>query len=83
MSENKTWLTHPNKKQIIIYLIIWFIGTSLLVIATTDLFTKTIFTMSPLMLMMIIGATFPIPIFLTNYRKNKSNAEGAEIHVEE
>ena len=38
-----TWINHPTKKQLLLVIITWFIGSSLLVLSVTDLFTESFF----------------------------------------
>jgi hypothetical protein len=43
MTNEKPFHTHPSKKVLILFTTLWLIGTSLLVLVITDLFTEPLF----------------------------------------
>ena len=65
-------ILNPSGKTLSIFIAVWFVGVSLLVLSSTDLFTETLFQKKNLMTNnLIIGATITILIQVKNYLKNK------------
>lgn len=66
-----TWINHPTKKQLLLVIITWFIGSSLLVLSVTDLFTESFFQKEYIMMYFIlIGSSYTTFKVFVNYRKN-------------
>lgn len=60
------WVNNPNKKQLGLYLVLWFIGVALLALAVTNFFTE-----SPLVRrngLVILLVTFPTIILIRMIR---------------
>lgn len=71
-----SWITHPTKKILLIFLATWFVGTGLLVLAATDLFRESFLNRKYIMIYVLITmstrTTFKL---LLNYFKSKSTIE--------
>lgn len=66
-------ILNPSGKTLSIFIIVWFVGVSLLVLASTDLFTQSIFQKQYHMTnSMIFGSTITILIQIRNYFKYKN-----------
>jgi hypothetical protein len=65
-------ILNPSGKTLSIFIIVYLIGTSLLVLASTDLFSDTMLQKKYLMTnFMIVGSTITILIQIINYLKHK------------
>jgi len=70
MKQN-TFLNQPTTKQLILVLSAWFIGSVLLVLSATDLFTESFFQKDYFILYFLIaGATYTAFKVTTSYIKN-------------
>ena len=41
--KKESWIQNPSKKQVILFGIAWFVGALLLILASTNLFTESLF----------------------------------------
>ncbi|MAD97317.1 MAG: hypothetical protein CMB99_08335 [Flavobacteriaceae bacterium] len=70
--EKKSFYTHPTKKVVIIFVILWVVSTLLLVLAITDGFQESLFKKNNLIINSILfGSTFTTVSLIRNYIKNK------------
>ncbi|AXT19480.1 hypothetical protein D1817_06235 [Flavobacteriaceae bacterium] len=65
------WINNPSRKQLIVFISLWFIGITLLALVVTDLFTETLFQSKNSIVLLLMG-TSTVVIFklLLNYIKN-------------
>jgi hypothetical protein len=65
-------ILNPSKKIVILVLISWFIGVLLLILASTDLFTESMFQRKYTITNgLIFSATITILVLIKNYLKSK------------
>ena len=72
MGKEKNWIQNPSKKQVILFGIAWFVGALLLILASTNLFTESLFQrryIATNVLMLLSTTTFVA--VLVNYLKRK------------
>jgi len=70
--QNRNWATHPTKKNLIIFVIIWAASNGLLVLSTTDLFTESFFKKKYILIYaMMIMSTVGLFKVLSNYFRVK------------
>ena len=76
-SEQKgRWITHPTKRNLLIFLSIWFVGTGLLVLSATDLFRESFLNRKYIMIYVLITmSTLTTVKLLLNYFKSKRTIE--------
>jgi hypothetical protein len=54
----KNWKNNPSKKNLVLFTGLWFLGITLLILSTTDLFKESFFQKKNLMIfLLIIGST--------------------------
>lgn len=71
-SEKENFLTNPSKKIFVFFTIFWLLGTALLILSTTNLFTENFFQRQYLMIyLLMFGATLMVFKLYINYWKNK------------
>lgn len=71
-SEKENFLTNPSKKNLFFFTIFWLLGTALLILSTTNLFTENFFQRQYLMIyLLMFGATLMVFKLYINYWKNK------------
>ena len=70
--KKESWIQNPSKKQVILFGIAWFVGALLLILASTNLFTESLFQrryIATNILMLLSTITFVA--ILMNYLKRK------------
>jgi hypothetical protein len=71
--ENKNFTLNPTKKTLILFTLIWVIGTGLIIYAISDSFGESFFQKKyGLLYLMLIGSTFTVAKLYYNYFKNKN-----------
>jgi hypothetical protein len=70
----RDFINHPSKKTLILFTLLWFIGTVLLILSTTDVFSNSFFQKKYMMLyfLMICSTIMVIKLYL-NYWKQKTS----------
>ena len=70
--QKRNFLINPTGKEVLFVSILWLIGTGLLVLASTDLFTENMFQRRYLLTnFMILASTVSVAKFHYNYWKSK------------
>jgi hypothetical protein len=71
--KNKSFIKYPTKKAVISFTALWFIGFTLLLLASTDLFTENPFKAKYLVVnfIMLVSTLFMLLLHI-NFQKNKS-----------
>ena len=70
--QKESWVKNPSKKQVVLFGIAWFVGALLLILASTNLFTESLFQrryIATNILMLLSTVTFVT--ILMNYLKRK------------
>ena len=74
--QKRNWVTHPTKRNLLIIVTAWFVGNSLLILSTTDLFTESFFNKKYVMIyaMMIMSTWTTFKVTL-NYFKTRGTVD--------
>jgi hypothetical protein len=68
----KSFFTHPTKRTLIVFTILWFVGVSLSILAATDLFTESLFKSGNLFYHgSILAPSLVVLKLYLNYYKNE------------
>jgi hypothetical protein len=69
----KHWTTHPTKKQLMGYVIVWLIASTLQILVITDLFTESLFQKKHISgyFMIILSAMVVLNVVRNYFRTNK------------
>lgn len=68
---NNSWFTHPSKKILIVFIILWFIGFSCSILAATDAFEEKLFQpKNTMVLWLLLCSTLTTLKLVINYFKN-------------
>jgi hypothetical protein len=70
----KNWKKNPSKKNLVLFTGLWFLGITLLILSTTDLFKESFFQKKNLTIyLLIIGSTLAAAKLHFKYWKNKKH----------
>lgn len=72
---NNNFVKNPSQKTVLLFILIWFIGNGLIIMASTDLFSKSLELSIPIK-GSVFGSTIATATLVANYfnNKKKSNA---------
>ena len=74
--QQRNWVTHPTKRNLLIIVTIWCVGNGLLILSTTDLFTESFINKKYVMIYaMMIMSTWTTFKVLRNYSKTRGTIE--------
>ncbi|WP_228451020.1 hypothetical protein, partial [Marnyiella aurantia] len=74
--QKRNWVTHPTKRNLLIIVTMWFVGNSLLILSTTDLFTESFFNKKYIIIYaMMIMSTWTTFKVIRNYSKTRETIE--------
>jgi hypothetical protein len=74
--QQRNWVTHPTKRNLLIIVTIWCVGNGLLILSTTDLFTERFINKKYVMIYaMMIMSTWTTFKVLRNYSKTRGTIE--------
>ena len=69
----RNFIKNPTRKNLILFILLWFVGIFLLTLSTTDLFTESFFQKKYIMIyFLMIGSTITTGKLYYNYWKNKN-----------
>ena len=72
MAQSNNWVNHPSKKQLILIILVAFVGIFLMLLSMTNFLTETPFQGKyVLMYLVIFGACLTVFKVCRNYFKNK------------
>lgn len=67
----KSFISHPTKKTLFLFTLVWVLGMMLLTLSVTDLFTESFFQKGYLMIYFLMAASTLVTVKLYfNYWKN-------------
>ncbi|PCI08479.1 MAG: hypothetical protein COB73_06870 [Flavobacteriaceae bacterium] len=69
----RNFIKNPSKKNLILFTLLWFLGITLLILSTTDLFIENFLQKRYIMIyFLMIGSTIATVKLYMNYWRNKN-----------